>query len=171
MNTDSSLTSAPPPLRYRPSPWEQFWAREIQRLESDSPLWEDGCGQVRADKVLVAQMSGDLSVFNHSYCQPTGINYALSLDVFSAMEVSERCELPGGSATMRHNHTIEPLVSFLRDPRAVCALEARRRRRRRPPLPIQPAFALLFRSYTPRSPRACCVRGACLTGDCFPPAV
>lgn len=58
---------------------------------------------------------------------PSGINIELTKDIFSTLEAVERCAIPIGFVTMRHNHSIEPLVSFLRDPRAVCPLQVRPR--------------------------------------------
>lgn len=109
---------------------------DIAALESDTPEWEDGCAKLRGESESVKTMIAELGIVGHSYCTAIGVNTKLPLELFSTFEVVERCEVPGGTASMRHNHTIEPLVSFLRDPRAVCSLQARERPRPAPaPLP------------------------------------
>ena len=98
-------------LEYVPSTLEQAWVQEIRHLRSDTHGWKEGCDKVRQDESKLVSALGDIddlsrrSLFGIGQHTRSGLSYHVVKD-----------ECTGNT----HKVFLEPLVSFLRHPLAVC---------------------------------------------------
>lgn len=94
-------------VRYHPSPWEISWSKGIAALVSNDPKWPNGCQKIIDEGDYVSQLIA-------SGARECDEIKRYNASVFSEFETVDKCT---GEIVMQ---PIEPLVSFLRNPRAVC---------------------------------------------------
>eukprot|EP01065_Artemidia_motanka_P032646 TRINITY_DN39637_c0_g1_i1.p1 TRINITY_DN39637_c0_g1~~TRINITY_DN39637_c0_g1_i1.p1 ORF type:complete len:413 (+),score=88.71 TRINITY_DN39637_c0_g1_i1:59-1240(+) len=100
-------------IRYEPSSWEREWVKNIDQWQGpDGPYdgrdtWTEGCKQMRRALPQLHELVRGLEAIDKHSGAKVG-------SVFSYYRQRGRCT--GKERLM----PIEPLVSFLRDPRAVC---------------------------------------------------
>lgn len=94
-------------VRYHPSALEQSWLEEIGHLQSDDTSWAEGCNRVKADLVHFHKVLSGLQ--RHANSQMDLMNFNLSMH-----EVMDEC-----TGTTQYIY-LEPLISFLRHPLAIC---------------------------------------------------
>ncbi len=100
-------------IKYIPSVLEQKWSAEIKRVQSNDQAWSVGCELVNQN---VTQMQELVSAIERYAKEPVSANLASSET--SAFEYRDSCT---GEHSLIH---IEPLVSFLRHPLALCSTNA-----------------------------------------------
>jgi len=100
-------------IRYIPSTLEQIWIAEIKRVESNERSWKVGCELLNIELVHVQEL---VSAVKRYKTEPGSANLASSNT--SAHEFRDSCT---GMHSLVH---IEPLVSFLRHPLALCPRSA-----------------------------------------------
>ena len=93
-------------IKYIPSTIEQMWSAEIKRVASNERTWKVGCQLLNNDLVKVQELVSAVKAYEND---PSSAKSHLS-----AHEFRDSC-------TGRHSLVhIEPLVSFLRHPLALC---------------------------------------------------
>ena len=96
-------------LRYEPSETERAWVMEISQLKSDAHTWPKGCERVRTD---LAQLQKELEgIRRHE------TDSRVDLTSFHLSNHQFRDDCTGEISKVY----LEPLVSFLRHPLALCA--------------------------------------------------
>jgi hypothetical protein len=100
-------------IRYIPSVLEQMWSAEIKRVQSNDQAWSVGCELLIQN---ITQVSELVSVIARYTSEPLSTN--LTLSGTSVFEYRDSCT---GERSSIH---IEPLVSFLRHPLALCSTNA-----------------------------------------------
>lgn len=95
-------------VRYHASALEQSWSQEIAKLKSDDAFWSNGCRKVEADKLYYEEVIFGLQLHALKPYQD------LSLFNLSSHEIVDDC-----TGATRQIY-LEPLVSFLRHPQAIC---------------------------------------------------
>jgi len=103
--------------RYEPSPWKAKWARDISKYNVDMtqvvPTSWPGCRVMAEDDKQAQQWLDQWKVQNDAKGKVDPVTW--SREVFSRHVFYNVC-----TKEVVHEVPIEPLVSFLRHPRAVC---------------------------------------------------
>lgn len=96
-------------IKYIPSTLEQLWSAEVKDVESNERTWKAGCEFLNTHLRDVQEM---VSAVKRYGTDASSIN--LVMPNTSALEFRDSCT---GAKSLVH---IEPLVSFLRHPLAIC---------------------------------------------------
>ena len=97
-------------VKYYPSTLESYWIKRIKIIQSDEPSWTTGCDEVRRNVESIEKMLQDIDELI-SY---TAQSLKRQSNTLSSYEIEDSC------SGERHYTYIEPLISFLRHPKAVC---------------------------------------------------
>ena len=98
---------------YVASPWERTWTENIALLKSDERGWSRGCGQIQED-IKYLTLFQELTNIELAETFIRRRNDELLAQVFSYHQIYDSCTK---KAQFMY---IEPLVSFLRHPAAIC---------------------------------------------------
>jgi len=99
-------------VRYHPSDIEVSWLKEISNVKSDEPSWENGCQKVHAEESELREMISGIQLLAGAEGKEISKRHLSSHEV-------ENCD------GVKRRIFIEPLVSFLRHPLALCAQKKR----------------------------------------------
>ena len=95
-------------VRYHPSDTEASWLKAISNVKSDERSWNEGCHKVRAEESELREMISGIQRLAGAEKEEISKRHLSSHEVENCAGVKRRVYL-------------EPLVSFLRHPLALCA--------------------------------------------------
>lgn len=102
----------PTPIKYIPSELEAQWLAEVRSLKSDDRAWSKGCDKVKAQEKEIRSFLAAIDAL----ALPNS-SIGVSSEQLSRFELRDSCS--GRETTVY----IEPLISFLRHPAALCLPE------------------------------------------------